>query len=126
MALPGWVRPEFWRRATSSGLKQCGESLVAVTRAHRDTLAASGAATAQYRCSALCFHAGAEAVRLHAAMAVGLECALGHWKCAPVSLSKIFAKTASLTGKPDGKSQVYRRLRLRATTNHPLLDSASV
>ena len=49
-----------------------------MTRTHRDTLAASGAAAAQYRGSALGFHAGAEAMRLHSAMAVGLECALGH------------------------------------------------
>jgi hypothetical protein len=42
------------------------------------TLAASGTATAQHGSPALGFHAGTEAVLLHAAVAIGLKCALGH------------------------------------------------
>ena len=52
--------------------------LVAMTRADRYTLATSSTATAQHRGPALGLHAGAKAVRLGAAMPVGLECALWH------------------------------------------------
>ena len=85
MGWPGMRSAGTLGRATYSQPTQHGGNLVAVTRAYGDTLAAGGAATTQYRGSALGFHAGAEAMRLHAAMAVGLKCALGHGKCAPLS-----------------------------------------
>ena len=55
-----------------------GLDLVAVACADGYALAAGRATAAQHRGSALGLHAGPEAVRLYAAMAVGLECALGH------------------------------------------------
>ena len=60
--------------------------LVAMPGADRNTFAAGGAAAAQYRCATIGLHARAEAVRLDALAPVGLECALGHGRCAPVSL----------------------------------------
>jgi hypothetical protein len=56
------------------------EGLVAIARADRDALAALGAPPRQYRSTALGLHAGAEAVRLRTATAIGLKCALRHGK----------------------------------------------
>jgi len=75
---------DFARKFGPDALKKHSDSKalagnsVAVACAHGDTLAAGGAAAAQHRGSALGLHAGAEAVGLRAAMAIGLKCALGH------------------------------------------------
>jgi hypothetical protein len=62
------------------GTKLCRalDALVAVTRAHGYALAARRAAAAEHGCARLGLHARAKAMRLHAAAAVGLKCALGH------------------------------------------------
>jgi hypothetical protein len=52
--------------------------LVAVTAADGNAFAACGAAAAEHGCAAFGLHAGAETVGLHAAVAVGLKCTLGH------------------------------------------------
>jgi len=55
-----------------------GRLLVAVTGADSHALAALRAAAAEHGGAALGLHTGTEAVGLHAAVAVGLKCALGH------------------------------------------------
>jgi hypothetical protein len=55
-----------------------GWRLVAVTGADGNTLAALRTAAAENGSASLGLHAGAEAVGLHAAVTVGLKCALGH------------------------------------------------
>jgi hypothetical protein len=52
--------------------------LVAEASADGYTLAANGAATAQYGSACLGLHTGAETVCFHAVAAIGLKCALGH------------------------------------------------
>jgi hypothetical protein len=52
--------------------------LVAEAGADGDALAALGTAAAEDGGSALGLHASSEAMGLHAAMAIGLKCALGH------------------------------------------------
>jgi hypothetical protein len=83
MAVPEGSQPELFRYATHSGSGQIawrssGKGSVAEAGADRDTLAAGGAAAAQYRSSGFGFHARAEPVRFHAVAAIGLKCALGH------------------------------------------------
>ena len=74
MALPGNSAPEFEKLRDP----EIGGISVAVACADGYTLAPGRAAAAQHRGSALGLHAGAEAVRLRAAVAIGLKCALGH------------------------------------------------
>lgn len=64
----------------NSGLRPTieGRRLVAESGADGYALAALRATAAEYGGAALGLHAGAEAVGLHAAVAVGLKCALGH------------------------------------------------
>lgn len=70
------------RRSTKANTKvtkgRPGKGLVAESGADRNTLAACSAAAAEHGGSALCLHAGPEAVSLNAVAAVGLKCALGH------------------------------------------------
>jgi hypothetical protein len=75
MALPdraGGEEDETHRGSTER------QGSVAMARADGDTLAASGAAAAEDRGAAFRLHAGAEAVGLYAAVAIGLKSALGH------------------------------------------------
>jgi hypothetical protein len=78
-----FILSQSWQRQPSSSanrLRRKEEGLVAIARAHRDTLAALGAPPRQYRSTALGLHAGAEAVRLRTATAIRLKCALRHGK----------------------------------------------
>ena len=74
--------------------------LVAVPGADRNALAACGTAPAEHGGATFGLHASAETVSLHAAVAVGLKCALGHGNVLLFLLENLCL---------DGKYQVYRR-----------------
>jgi len=89
MALPKGVLPELRTSPDQLRPKQNGgKGLVAVARTDRDALAADRTTATQHGSSGLCLHARPKAVRLGAAVAVRLKCALGH-KSALLSLTEI-------------------------------------
>jgi hypothetical protein len=71
------LRPK--RIEARRGQEQRGSrDLVAEAGAHRNSLAANGAAAAQHGCAALGLHTRTETMRLDAFPAIGLKCALRH------------------------------------------------
>jgi len=82
------------------------KGLVAETGADGHTLAADGAAAAEYGCASLGFHTRPETVCFHAVAAIGLKCALGHGCALLLPLENLCL---------DGKIQVYRRLSQEAS-----------
>src|SRR5215471_2760465 len=70
--VPAWLFVWFLKDKERAG------GLVAVSCAHRNTLAALGAAARQNCSSALGLHAAAKTVGLRAAAAIRLKCALRH------------------------------------------------
>ena len=81
-------------------------ALVAEAGADGDALAALGTAAAEDGGAALGLHAGAEAVGLHAAVTVGLKCALGHG----IALLILMENLCLI-----GKFQVYRMMGIESS-----------
>ena len=72
MAFSSWFSPCGFAKAKKAG------GLVAISCAHRDALAALGAAARQNCSSAFSLHAAAKPMGLRAAAAIRLKCALRH------------------------------------------------
>jgi len=69
-----WLFPEY----RSESQRKKTRKLVAMARADGNAMTALCAAAGQDGCTAFGLHAGAETVRLRAAAAIGLKCALRH------------------------------------------------
>ena len=95
------MQPFLDRTATQSPspYTNCENILVAISCAHRDALAASGASARKHGCSCICFHPLAEAVRLSTMAAVWLKCALRH----ETALLIVFGNYC-----PEANSSIYR------------------